>query len=101
MSDANGSFGGALKESRPPISVPSSCSGMNRAAVDPAQVGMCSWMLLQAGAGMNVARQGREGPSVDTPEETVNRVCGSGLQRSFTPLKPSASAHGSGNCRRD
>src|SRR5258705_13191271 len=38
--------------------------------------------VLQAGAGMNVARQAalRAGLPVDVPAETVNRVCGSGLQ---------------------
>ena len=38
--------------------------------------------VLQAGAGMNVARQVavRAGVPVTVPAETVNRVCGSGLQ---------------------
>ena len=38
--------------------------------------------VLQAGAGMNVARQAalKAGLPVDVPAETVNRVCGSGLQ---------------------
>jgi acetyl-CoA C-acetyltransferase len=38
--------------------------------------------VLQAGAGMNVARQAAitAGVPIDTPAETVNRVCGSGLQ---------------------
>src|SRR6059058_1698983 len=38
--------------------------------------------VLQAGAGMNVARQAaiRAGVPVEVPGETVNRVCGSGLQ---------------------
>jgi acetyl-CoA C-acetyltransferase len=38
--------------------------------------------VLQAGAGMNVARQAalKAGVPVDVPAETVNRVCGSGLQ---------------------
>jgi acetyl-CoA C-acetyltransferase len=38
--------------------------------------------VLQAGNGMNVARQAalKAGLPVDVPAETVNRVCGSGLQ---------------------
>src|SRR5688572_6760908 len=38
--------------------------------------------VLQAGAGMNVARQAalKAGVPVEVPAETVNRVCGSGLQ---------------------
>ncbi len=38
--------------------------------------------VLQAGAGMNVARQAalKAGVPVDVPGETINRVCGSGLQ---------------------
>jgi len=38
--------------------------------------------VLQAGAGMNVARQAalRAGVPVEVPGETINRVCGSGLQ---------------------
>ena len=38
--------------------------------------------VLQAGAGMNVARQAalKAGLPVEVPAETINRVCGSGLQ---------------------
>jgi acetyl-CoA C-acetyltransferase len=38
--------------------------------------------VLQAGAGMNIARQAalRAGLPIEVPGETVNRVCGSGLQ---------------------
>src|SRR4051794_30021455 len=38
--------------------------------------------VLQAGAGMNVARQAglKAGVPVEVPGETINRVCGSGLQ---------------------
>src|SRR4030095_836150 len=38
--------------------------------------------VLQGGAGMNVARQAalKAGVPKDVPSETVNRVCGSGLQ---------------------
>lgn len=54
-----------------------------RAGVKPADVGdVLMGCVLQAGAGMNVARQAalRAGLPVEVPGETVNRVCGSGLQ---------------------
>src|SRR5438094_352094 len=54
-----------------------------RAGVAPADVGdVVLGCVLQAGAGMNVARQAalKAGLPVDVPGETVNRVCGSGLQ---------------------
>jgi acetyl-CoA C-acetyltransferase len=53
-----------------------------RAGVAPADVGdVILGCVLQAGAGMNVARQAalRAGLPVEVPGETVNRVCGSGL----------------------
>ena len=53
-----------------------------RAGVDPASVGdVILGCVLQAGAGMNVARQAalKAGLPIETPAETVNRVCGSGL----------------------
>src|SRR5712692_3556169 len=54
-----------------------------RATVKPADVGdVIMGCVLQAGAGMNVARQAalKAGLPVEVPAETVNRVCGSGLQ---------------------
>ena len=54
-----------------------------RAGVQPADVGdVIMGCVLQAGAGMNVARQAglKAGVPVEVPGETVNRVCGSGLQ---------------------
>src|ERR1035437_3750455 len=54
-----------------------------RAGVQPADVGdVIMGCVLQAGAGRNVARHaGRQaGVPVEVPGETVNRVCGSGLQ---------------------
>src|SRR5207249_1540903 len=54
-----------------------------RARVTPADVGdAVMGCVLQAGAGMNVARQAglKAGLPVTVPGETVNRVCGSGLQ---------------------
>jgi acetyl-CoA C-acetyltransferase len=54
-----------------------------RATVAPADVGdVIMGCVLQSGAGMNVARQAalEAGLPIDVPAETVNRVCGSGLQ---------------------
>ena len=54
-----------------------------RAGVDPADTGdVIMGCVLQAGNGMNVARQAalKAGIPVDAPAETINRVCGSGLQ---------------------
>ena len=54
-----------------------------RAGVQPADVGdVIMGCVLQAGAGMNVARQAalKAGVPVEVPGETINRVCGSGLQ---------------------
>jgi acetyl-CoA C-acetyltransferase len=78
-----GSFGGALKDlSAADLGGIVVRAAITRAAVDPAQVGdVILGCVLQAGAGMNVARQAalNAGLPVDTPAETVNRVCGSGL----------------------
>jgi acetyl-CoA C-acetyltransferase len=54
-----------------------------RARVEPKDVGdVVLGCVLQAGGGMNVARQAalKAGVPVEVPAETVNRVCGSGLQ---------------------
>jgi acetyl-CoA C-acetyltransferase len=54
-----------------------------RAGVKPEDVGdAVMGCVLQAGAGMNVARQAglKAGLPMSVPGETVNRVCGSGLQ---------------------
>jgi acetyl-CoA C-acetyltransferase len=79
-----GSFGGSLKD------VPAVDLGavvireaIARANVKPADIGdVVMGCVLQAGAGMNVARQAglKAGLPIDVPGETVNRVCGSGLQ---------------------
>src|SRR5574338_1146013 len=56
---------------------------MVRAKVAPAELDdVLMGCVLQAGAGMNVARQAalKAGVPVEVPAETVNRVCGSGLQ---------------------
>jgi acetyl-CoA C-acetyltransferase len=79
-----GSFGGALK------SLPAADLGavvireaIARAGVQSSDVGdVIMGCVLQAGAGMNVARQAalKAGLPDEVPGETVNRVCGSGLQ---------------------
>src|SRR6185295_15739198 len=79
-----GAFGGALKEvGAVDLAAVVIREAIARAAVKPADVGdVVMGCVLQAGAGMNVARQAglKAGLPVEVPGETVNRVCGSGLQ---------------------
>ncbi len=79
-----GSFGGALKDqSAVDLGALVIREAVARAGVDPRDVGeVVLGCVLQAGAGMNVARQAslKAGLGVDVPAETINRVCGSGLQ---------------------
>ncbi len=79
-----GSFGGAFKDvSAVDLGAVVIREALARAAVKPADVGdVVMGCVLQAGAGMNVARQAalKAGIPVEVPGETVNRVCGSGLQ---------------------
>src|SRR6476469_3679177 len=79
-----GSFGGALKDlSASDLGAVVIKEAIARAKVKPADVGdVLMGCVLQAGAGMNVARQAalKAGLPVEVPAETVNRVCGSGLQ---------------------
>ena len=79
-----GSFGGAFKDlSAADLGAVVVREAIARAGVSAAEVGdVVLGCVLQAGAGMNVARQAalRAGVPVDVPAETVNRVCGSGLQ---------------------
>ena len=79
-----GSFGGALKDvSAVDLGSVVIREAIARAGVQPADVGdVIMGCVLQAGAGMNVARQAavKAGLPVEVPGETVNRVCGSGLQ---------------------
>ena len=79
-----GSFGGALKDlSASDLGAVVIREAIARAKVKPADVGdVLMGCVLQAGAGMNVARQAalKAGLPVEVPAETVNRVCGSGLQ---------------------
>ena len=80
---AIGSFGGALKD----VTAPQLGSIVIREAVTRAHVSagqiddVVMGCVLQAGAGMNVARQAALGAGLPptVPAETVNRVCGSGL----------------------
>jgi acetyl-CoA C-acetyltransferase len=79
-----GAFGGVFKEmSAVDLGAIVIKEAVARAGVQAAEVGdVVMGCVLQAGAGMNVARQSaiKAGVPVDVPGETVNRVCGSGLQ---------------------
>jgi acetyl-CoA C-acetyltransferase len=79
-----GAFGGALKDvSAVDLGAIVIREAVARAGVPPADIGdAVMGCVLQAGNGMNVARQAglKAGLPVDVPGETVNRVCGSGLQ---------------------
>jgi acetyl-CoA C-acetyltransferase len=79
-----GSFGGALKDlSASELGASVIREAIARAKVTPESLDdVIMGCVLQAGAGMNVARQAalKAGVPVDVPAETVNRVCGSGLQ---------------------
>jgi acetyl-CoA C-acetyltransferase len=79
-----GSFGGSLKDvSAVDLAAVVIRESVSRAKVAPGDVGdVILGCVLQAGAGMNVARQAalKAGLPVEIPAETINRVCGSGLQ---------------------
>jgi acetyl-CoA C-acetyltransferase len=79
-----GSFGGALKDlSAADLGAVVVREAICRARVAPPDVGdVVLGCVLQAGIGMNVARQAalKAGLPNEVPGETVNRVCGSGLQ---------------------
>src|SRR5206468_8029308 len=79
-----GAFGGVFKDvSAVDLATAAVREAIARARVQPSDVGdVILGCVLQAGAGMNVARQAalKAGLPVDVPAETVNRVCGSGLQ---------------------
>src|SRR3954465_2864137 len=79
-----GSFGGALKDfSSAPLGAIVIKEAIRRAGVNPVDLGdVVMGCVLQAGAGMNVARQAaiKAGVPQEVPGETVNRVCGSGMQ---------------------
>jgi len=79
-----GAFGGAFKDLlATDLGAIVIREAMARAHVEPNTVNdVIMGCVLQAGAGMNVARQAalKAGLPVEVPAETVNRVCGSGLQ---------------------
>lgn len=79
-----GSFGGALKAlSASDLGAVVIRDAIARAGIHTAEVGdVLMGCVLQGGAGMNVARQAalKAGVPTSIPAETVNRVCGSGLQ---------------------
>jgi acetyl-CoA C-acetyltransferase len=79
-----GSFGGMFKDlTAADLGAVVIREAIGRAGVEPAALGdVIMGCVLQAGAGMNVARQAaiKAGVPVEVPAETVNRVCGSGLQ---------------------
>jgi len=79
-----GSFGGALKDlTAPDLGAIVVREAISRAGVDDGDLGeVILGCVLQAGQGMNVARQVvlKAGLPHSVPGETVNRVCGSGLQ---------------------
>jgi acetyl-CoA C-acetyltransferase len=81
---AIGSFGGALKDlSAADLGAVVIREAIGRAKVAPADIGdVILGCVLQSGAGMNVARQAalKAGLPDEVPAETINRVCGSGLQ---------------------
>jgi acetyl-CoA C-acetyltransferase len=79
-----GSFGGALKDfSSVDLGAIVIREAIRRAEVKAIDLGdVIMGCVLQAGAGMNVARQAaiKAGVPQEVPGETINRVCGSGLQ---------------------
>jgi acetyl-CoA C-acetyltransferase len=79
-----GAFGGALKDlSAADLGAVVIREALARAKMAPADLDdVLMGCVLQAGAGMNVARQSaiKAGVPVEVPAETINRVCGSGLQ---------------------
>jgi acetyl-CoA C-acetyltransferase len=79
-----GSFGGVFKDvSAVELGAIAIREAITRSGIQPQDAGdVVMGCVLQAGAGMNVARQCalKAGLPIEVPGETVNRVCGSGLQ---------------------
>jgi acetyl-CoA C-acetyltransferase len=92
-----GAFGGVLKDvSAVDLGAVAVREAVSRSTVAPADVGdVILGCVLQAGSGMNVARQValKAGLPVDVPAETVNRVCGSGLQAVVHAVEAIRSGH--------
>src|SRR5258706_10209597 len=88
---AIGSFGGALKDlSSVDLGAIVIREAIRRADVKSSDLGdVIMGCVLQAGAGMNVARQAalKAGVPQNIPAETGNRVCGSGLQAVVHPVE--------------
>lgn len=81
---AIGTFGGALSQvSAADLGAVAIKAAVDRAGVDKSIVDeVIMGNVLQAGQGMNVARQAslKAGVSVEVPCTTINKVCGSGLK---------------------
>ncbi|MBI2821427.1 MAG: acetyl-CoA C-acetyltransferase [Acidobacteria bacterium] len=81
---AIGSFGGSLKDvSAVDLAATVFCEAQKRAGLSPEQIDeVILGNVLQAGLGMNPARQAALKASlpVSVPSHTVNKVCGSGLK---------------------
>lgn len=81
---AIGTFGGSLKTvPAPELGAIAINASLERAKLSPAQVeSVVMGQVLQAGVGMNPARQAAIGAGlpVNVPAMTINRVCGSGAQ---------------------
>ncbi len=94
-----GSFGGVFRDlSAASLGAAVIREALRRADVAPSAIDdVIMGCVLQAGAGMNVARQAALGAGlgVETPAETVNRVCGSGL----AAVVHAAEAVGAGTAR--
>jgi acetyl-CoA C-acetyltransferase len=79
-----GAFGGVFKDvSAADLGAVVIREAIRRADIKAVDIGdVIMGCVLQAGAGMNVARQAaiKAGVPVEVPAETINRVCGSGLQ---------------------
>lgn len=81
---AIGTYGGALKSvAATELGATAVRAALERAGLEPGRVdGVVMGHVIQAGAGMNPARQAavNAGIPVEVPALTVNRVCGSGAQ---------------------
>src|SRR6266540_1330864 len=79
-----GAFGGAFKDlTAVDLGAIVLREALARSGAEPSDIGdVVMGCVLQAGAGMNVARQAalKAGLPIEVPGETINRVCGSGMQ---------------------